>query len=209
MSATLTAKAVLNKSPDLRTPSPLDTALEGASFGGQVAPLEGVSPDPVKDPVGCFRKQVLDTWVPKWNEDNFNATDWFKHAESVGAITCKMYTPEQLWALENRDGLLWKEECHYSNVLRSIKLPLDPARSFSGRAEGPVVFVRCPERENAVIVVNGNHRAGAIMREEYNPHGHPLYALEFANVECFEKFAGMELSDKLYMGLEIRQGPRK
>lgn len=163
----------------------------------------------MKDPVGCFRQQLLDTWLPKLQDEDFNATEWFQHAEALGVITCKMYTPEQLWALDQRDALLWKEGCHFNNVLGSIKLPLDPQRAFSGPGEGPVMFVRCPDRRDAVVVVNGNHRTGAVFREEYNPERHPLYVLEFANPECFEKFAGTPLSEYFYIGIDVREGPRR
>lgn len=160
-------------------------------------------------PLESFRHQALTTWVPKCNEIDFDAVEWFKHAESCGAIKCKMYTPEELRALDNMDRLLWKEKCHYSENLKRIKMPLNPDHSFAGRYEGPVLFVRDLERENSVIIVNGNHRTGAVMREEYNPAGHPLYVLEFVSIDVYEKLSGSSLSSKLYIGIEVEMGGRR
>lgn len=159
--------------------------------------------------LGLFREQVLTTWVPKCVEHKLDAVAIFKKAESSGAIKCKMYTPKQLLNLDNMDRLLWKEEYHYSDVLKKIKMPLDPDRSFSRLYEGPVLFIRCPERNNGIIIVNGNHRTGAVMLREYNPERHPLYVLEFASIEVYKKLTGITLSDILYIGIEEKSGGRR
>ena len=159
--------------------------------------------------LGLFRDQVLTTWIPKCNEPHLDAVAYFKEAESCGDIKCKMYTPEQLRALDNMDRLLWKEEYHYSEVLKKIKMPLDPDRSFAEPCEGPVLFIRCPERNNGIIIVNGNHRTGAVMLKEYNPAGHPLYVLEFASIEAYKKLTESTPSEKLYIGIEVKSGGRR
>lgn len=156
-----------------------------------------------------FRDQVLTTWVPKLNELDLDAVAYFKEAESCGDIKCKMYTPEQLRALDNMDRLLWKEECHYSEVLNKIKMPLDPNHSFAEQFEGPVLFIRCPERNDGVIIVNGNHRTGAVMLEKYNPDGHPLYVLEFASIEAYKKLTESTPSEKLYISIKEETGGRR
>lgn len=159
--------------------------------------------------LGLFRDQVRTTWIPKCNELGFDAVAFFKEAESCGAIKCKMYTPKQLLHLDNVDRLLWKEEYHYSDVLKKIKMPLDPDHSFAEPCEGPVLFIRCPERNNGIIIVNGNHRTGAVMLKEYNPDSHPLYVLEFASIEVYKKLTGITPSDILYIGIEEKSGGRR
>jgi hypothetical protein len=206
MFATCPAKKGAVSEAQREDPSALRESVQAHPGSGQ---SKSVASEPLTDPVERFRDRVVATWLPKCHDDGFNAADWFKHAESLGAVRCKMYTPEQLRALDEMDALLWKEAYHFTDVLRAIKLPMDPSRTFSGRGEGPVIFVREPDRNNAVIVVNGNHRAGAVMREEYNPDGHPLYVLEFASPECYEKFAGVPLSAKLYIGIDVCEGRRR
>ena len=159
--------------------------------------------------LGLFREQVLTTWVPKCTEHNLDAVAFFKEAESSGAIKCKMYTPKQLLSLDNVERLLWKEEYHYSEVLKKIKMPLDPDRSFAEPCEGPVLFIRCPERNDGVIIVNGNHRTGAVMLEKYNPDGHPLYVLEFASIEAYKKLTESTPSEKLYISIKEETGGRR
>lgn len=157
-----------------------------------------------------FRKQVYETWIPKWDEeiDGVPPRDWFANAEHDGAVELKKYNPAELRQLRDTDKILWKEECHFEQVLAKIRTPIDPARSFAGRGEGPVIFVRDEER-GLVIVVNGNHRTGAVMMEKYNPSDSPLYVVEFSSVEAFEKFCGVRPSDRGYMNIQVEQGGRR
>ncbi len=159
--------------------------------------------------LGLFREPVLTTWVPKCTEHNLDAVAFFKKAEYSGAIKCKMYTPKQLLSLDNVERLLWKEEYHYSEVLKKIKMPLDPDPSFAKPCEGPVLFIRCPKRNNGIIIVNGNHRTGAVMLKEYNPDSHPLYVLEFASIEVYKELTGITLSDIFYINIEEKSGGRR
>jgi len=156
-----------------------------------------------------LREQVYHTWLPKWDEtiDGLPAQEWFAKAESEGNVCFRVYTPQELRGLQDHDRLYWKEECHYADALKSITLPRDPGRSFKGMGEGPLVFVRHQERE-AVIVVNGNHRTGAVMSQELNPMGSPLFAVVFSSAEVYEKFAGMPLSPRSYLAIPVVEGDR-
>jgi hypothetical protein len=162
--------------------------------------------------LSMLRDQVYDTWIPKCDEEiaGLSPAEWFASAEIDGDICFKAYSPAALRALQDMDRLYWKEECLYEDVLKGISMPLDPARSFAGRAEGPIILVRCPERD-VVMVVNGNHRVGAVMREEFNPTNSPLFVVEFANPRVYEQFTGAPLTRTSYLAIDVREGgrPRK
>jgi hypothetical protein len=153
---------------------------------------------------------VYESWLPKCGEsaDGVSWKSWFQNAEHDGAVQLKQYTPSELRELRDSDKIHWKEECHYEQVLRKIQMPIDPARSFSGRGEGPVLFVKDVDR-GVVIVVNGNHRAGAVMLEEHNPTNSPLYVVEFSSIEAYEKFAETPLTKRSYLNIQVEPGSRK
>jgi hypothetical protein len=160
------------------------------------------------EPIEEFRKQVYETWLPKWDEtiDGVSSTIWFENAEQDGAVQLKEYTPAELRTLRELDQIHWKEEYHYEQVLKNIQLPFDPARPFSRRGEGPVIFVK---NQDVVIVVNGNHRAGAVMLEEYNRTHSPLYVVEFSSIDAYEKFADCPLTSRSYLDISVEPGGRR
>ena len=129
--------------------------------------------------------------------------------ESRGFVTCKEYSAGRLRALEHMDRLNWKEAAHYENVLHRISLPLDPSRSFEKSGEGPIIFVRDDKRD-ALVVMNGNHRTGKILKEEHNPDDYPAYVIEFNSIALFDKLAGYDLGwGTVYMNIEVEQGDRR
>lgn len=170
--------------------------------------LQAPSAELFSNPLDQFRDRIIKTLLPKWNEPNIDAVELFRHAELTGDVSCKTYSAAELQLLDNQDRLLWKEKALYTAVLDSIRLPFDTKHDFDGFGDGPVIFVRDPVRRNAVIIVNGNHRTGAVMREEYNPKGHPLYVLEFSAPEIFEKLTGCPLSSTLYLNPDVEPGRR-
>lgn len=162
------------------------------------------------DPLERFREQVYRTWLPKLGalEDGVGYADWFHGAEIDGAVALKQYTAHEIRDLRDTDRIHWKESAYSAQVLQKISMPIDPSHSFGGKGQGPVIFVR-DEESGVVIVVNGNHRAGAVMMERYNPKDSPLYVVEFSSVEAYEKFAGTSLSSERYLDIEVEQGPRR
>ncbi len=171
--------------------------------------LDSLAPPVTVDPLDVLRNQIIETWLPKFNEPDFDAVGWFKDMESRGFVTCKEYSAGRLRALEHMDRLNWKEAAHYENVLHRISLPLDPSRSFEKSGEGPIIFVRDDKRD-ALVVMNGNHRTGKILREEHNPDDYPAYVIEFNSIALFDKLAGFDLGwGTVYMNIEVEQGDRR
>ena len=175
------------------------------------SPLESLTPPTAVKPVDALREQIIDTWLPKFNEPdlNFNAVEWYKDMEKRGLVTCKEYSPGELRSLEHMDRLLWKEVAHFEDVLNSIQLPLDPNRSFGDAGESPVIFIR-DDKRNARVVMNGNHRTGKILREEHNPEEYSLYVIEFSSLALFNKLANHDLDwGHVYLGIDVEQGGRR
>jgi hypothetical protein len=175
------------------------------------SPLESLVPPATVKPVDALREQIIDTWLPKFNEPdlNFNAVEWYQDMEKRGLVTCKEYSPGELRSLEHMDRLLWKERAHFEDVLNSIQLPLDPNRSFGDAGESPVIFIR-DDKRNARVVMNGNQRTGKIMYKEHNPEEYSLYVIEFSSLALFNKLANHDLDwGYVYLGIDVVPGGRR
>lgn len=168
-------------------------------------------PPATLSPPGVLREEIVNTWLPKFNEpdENFDAVAWFKEKEQQGLLSVKEYSAEHLRALESRDKLHWKESCHFESVLNRISLPLDPSRSFENAGTSPIIFVHNPDRD-CLVVMNGNHRTGKVFWEEHNPDNHPVQVLEFSSLEIYEKLVGFEIGWGItYLNVSIEQGDRR
>ena len=168
-------------------------------------------PPATLSPLGVLREEIVNTWLPKFNEpdENFDAVAWFKEKEQQGLLTVKEYSAADLRALESRDQLHWKESCHFEDVLNQISLPLDPSRSFENAGTGPIIFVHNPDRD-CLVVMNGNHRTGKVFWGEHNPDNHPVHVLEFRSLELYEKLAGSHQGwGNTYLNVWIEPGDRR
>jgi hypothetical protein len=183
------------------TPQPSGDILVMPSLTGSVSEQR-------HDPLGRFREQVVNTWLPKLSDEELNSTEIFLEAESEGRVKFATYTPEQLHALNNSDRLLWKEEYHYEEALAQISFPVDVERSFHGKGEGPVLFISNAGRNAGILVVNGNHRAGPAMRSDINPNNHPLFVVEFADEDIYVKIMGVTPSKTSYLAIDTLPGRR-
>lgn len=175
------------------------------------SPLESLTPPTAVKPVDALRAQIIDSWLPKFNEPelNFNAVEWYEDMEKRGLVICKEYSPGELRSLEHMDRLRWKEAAHFEDVLNSIQLPLDPNHSFNDPRESPVIFIR-DERGDARVVMNGNQRTGKIMYKEHNPEEYSLYVIEFSSLALFNKLANHDLDwGYVYLGIEVVPGGRR
>jgi hypothetical protein len=164
--------------------------------------------EPRYDPLARFREQVINTWLPKLSDADLNSAEIFLEAESEARVKFATYTPEQLHALNNSDRLFWKEAYHYEEALAQISFPVDVERSFDGWGEGPVLFICNNGRDGGISVVNGNHRAGAAMRSDINPDSHPLFVVEFADADVYEKIMGVSPSKTSYVAIDTLPGRR-
>ncbi len=59
------------------------------------------------EPREQFRKQVYETWLPKWDEEieGVSSKAWFQNAEHDGAVQLKEYTGAELRALRDLDQI--------------------------------------------------------------------------------------------------------
>jgi hypothetical protein len=164
---------------------------------------------PRPEPLNIFREQVISTWLPKLNDPDHDAAEIFLEAEAEKLVKFTTYTPAQLHALDKLDRLAWKEAFHYEDVLSQISFPVDVDRTFHGRGEGPILFVREASAAcERVVVVNGNHRTGAAMREDLNPGGHSIYVVEFADSDVYAKIMDCRLSLPSYIDIDTLPGGR-
>jgi|GEM_PF-4476450 len=153
---------------------------------------------------------IIETWLYKIDDDDPRCpVEQYRAMRAAGEVSCKEYSAEELRTLNTYDLLRWTEAAHYKAILAGITLPLDPSRDLSTPGSGPVIFVRLAAPVGAVLVLNGNHRTGAVVREEYNPYDHPLQVLEFSSTDAWEKMIGISISGNQYVDIQVEPGRRR
>lgn len=141
-------------------------------------------------PMDLFEYQVCHRWTLNFGPEEgaaFNAT--FQEMQSNGNAYLTGYSYQELRDMNDRGMILWGEAEIQEQKLRGVTLPLDPGYDLSGSFKGPTIFVRQPDDNNRIVIMNGNHRVAKVLG-----YGAPITAsicvLELASPQASEELLG-------------------
>ncbi|RMD84449.1 MAG: hypothetical protein D6808_07005 [Candidatus Dadabacteria bacterium] len=143
--------------------------------------------------VGGFR-QFLSALKGEWlSRLGSESRSKFIELQARGEISLSDISGEELLNLYNEDRLFFREEQLHRNVLRSIKLPLDPTKLGAT----PIILVELPDNKG-FLIMNGNHRVYKVM-ESADFGSNSVYLVKMS-ARAFEEVFGMEVRQRVFDG---------